>query len=606
MVLIVVVAVGCSTTHNRESADREVYGVVAERTSAVPGMDPQFTIEEGEVSLEGLPKVTEEPVVAVDGGMTGRFLGEAGEDEVGSYMVSLEEALAIAVKNSREYQGRKEALYVQALAFTATRQQYRPVFSGRAGATYAVDTRDVTKRSGGARLAQAAPGLIEDLGGFTGASADLLSAYAQVVESAANATGASASHTAIEQDRSASGTTSFDVGVLLKGGARIAVGLSSNFFRFLTGDPQVSTSTVLVASIEQPLLGSNRRTAAEMLTQAERDVLYSLRSFARYRKSFSVRIASSYYRVLQSRDTVRNSWLGYEAFKKTLERRRAEADEGRITKSDLGRTIEEELQSRNAWITAIQQYQNGLDGFKMRLGLPTDAKIVLDDSELDRLLERGLMPAPSFLVEDAIEVAFASRLDYGTERDFVDDAARQVKLAADGLKPDLSIVMGGRVNSMPGDRFQELDFKRYAWDLGLDVDPKFNRKSVRNRYRAALINYASARRGLEEFEDQIKLDVRERWRALEQARVSYAIQNSSLAQSERRVLHQQLLYEEGRGDALDQIDAQNALIRARNSVSARLVDHTIANLDLWLDMGILYVKENGRWKDVTEEDLTDV
>ena len=48
---------------------------------------------------------------------------------------------------------------------------------------------------------------------------------------------------------------------------------------------------------------------------------------------------------------------------------------------------------------------------------------------------------------------------------------------------------------------------------------------------------------------------------------------------------------------------QNALIAARNRVSDALVNHTTAYLRLWLSMGILYIKEDGQWEEVTESDF---
>ena len=69
---------------------------------------------------------------------------------------------------------------------------------------------------------------------------------------------------------------------------------------------------------------------------------------------------------------------------------------------------------------------------------------------------------------------------------------------------------------MAGDRQVELDFKRYAWDMALVIDPKLNRKGVRNAYRRAVIEYDATKRDLEDFEDQMKLDLRQSFRNLEQ------------------------------------------------------------------------------------------
>ncbi|HOZ46718.1 MAG TPA: TolC family protein [Candidatus Hydrogenedentes bacterium] len=594
--ILMAAAIGCSTTHYKEAADREVYGIIAEEGRQVVGMPETFSIEEAEVSLDGLPTVPEAMLKDIE------FLGETAQDEIGCPILSLEQALSIAVRNSREYQSQKESLYVRILSYTETRQRYTPVFSGRAQGTYTAETRDVTKRSGTAVVAEAAPDVIRNLDGLAGTPTALLNSYAAIVESAATATGANAAEVAIEQDRSVAGTTSLGVDMLMKGGAAIAIGITSNFLRFVKGDPQAATSSMLNIALDQPLLGSERRAATEALTQAERDVLYALRAFTRYRKQFSVNIASTYYRVLQDRDAVRNNWFGYTAFKKDLERAQAEANEGRITKADFGRTKEGELQSRNQWVTAIQEYHDALDAFKIELGLPTDARVVLDEQELTTLIERGPAPAPDFTPEDAIQVALSARLDYQTERDRMEDSARQLQLATDGLLPNLGVSAGARVDSTGRDNFQELDLKRYTWDAGLDLDPKLNRKSVRNKYRQALIALAASQRDFEEYEDEVKLGVRRAWRQLEQAAVSYEIQMNSLHESERRVLHQELLIEAGQGKTLDWIDAQNDLNRARNSVSSALVSHTIAYLKLWLEMGILYIKENGQWEDVTDAD----
>jgi len=77
--------------------------------------------------------------------------------------------------------------------------------------------------------------------------------------------------------------------------------------------PAASIGSVLTASVTQPLLrGAGRRIAQENLTQAERNVLYQIRSFNRYRQLFVVTIVNDYYRVLQQRDTVTNAENNYK------------------------------------------------------------------------------------------------------------------------------------------------------------------------------------------------------------------------------------------------------------------------------------------------------
>src|ERR1019366_2929445 len=95
--------------------------------------------------------------------------------------------------------------------------------------------------------------------------------------------------------------------------------------------------------------------------------------------------------------------------------------------------------------------------------------------------------------------------------------------------------------------------------------------------------------------DQIELQVRDSWRTLEQARRAYQISEIGVKLAERRVEEQELLAELGRAKALDQVDAQNSLLSSKDQLTQALVAHTVARLQFWDNMGILYIKDNGQW-----------
>jgi len=187
-------------------------------------------------------------------------------------------------------------------------------------------------------------------------------------------------------------------------------------------------------------------------------------------------------------------------------------------------------------------------------------------------------------------------------RDRHDDAVRQVKLAANFLKPQVDLVANAGFNSKQEQvaKFAVPDIKRYRWSAGLDADLPFDRKSERNAYRGALIAEKQAARALEQQEDEIKLEVRESWRTLEQAKRSYEIAEIGVKLAERRVEEQNLLAELGRAKAQDQVDAQNALNTSKNQQTQALVTHTIARLQFWNNMGILYIKDNGQWEEIKD------
>ncbi|MDZ4858959.1 MAG: TolC family protein [Candidatus Hydrogenedentes bacterium] len=628
LALAICLGLGCSTTHYREKADSEVYSIIEQKSPAVAGLPKNFTIEQDPTDpLEGLEA----------GGESADFLGEAAQTEVGAQVLSLEDCLRIAVTHSRTYQTQKELLYLQALGLTLDRHQFTPIFAASGSAQYNRSTSDILKLNELGRVTTQIPGLVDQsgvissqilglapdtstllqrlgvpanaesiaalaaVGALAGTPSQILNDYANVVEEAFTVAGVNQPRNEIRNERDVTGDANVGVSLLLKGGARIAIGLTSNFLRFITGDPTVQSSSALVASITQPLLrGRGRDVNAEFLTQAERDVLYQLRSFQRFRQEFAVQVATGYYSVLQARDAVNNNYQGYLAFQRSAEREQALADEGRTTQTELGRIQQSLLNAENSWVDAVRNYKQALDQYKILLGLSTDASVILDDAELRLLEERGLLH-PEIASDDAVAVALAARLDLYNTRDSKDDSQRKIKVAANALKPDLDLVIAANVDSVPGENtFDELDFQRARWSAGFDVDLGLDRKAERNSYRTALITFDRSIRELSLAEDNVKLDVRESWRNLDQAQRNYDNRKLALELAARRVEEQTLRAEIGIALALDQIDAQNDLISAQNELTDAIVRHTISRLEFWRDMGILYIKEDGQWEEVND------
>ena len=546
---------GCTNAFYRKSADRVAYGAIAQKAPHVRNMDQHFTIRQtNAISLDVFPVTTN----------TADFLGQQGKREVGARVLRLDDALDLAVHHSRDYQNHKEQLYLSALSLALERHQFTPIFSGSGSAT------------------------------FSGQSVPV----ADVVSN--SLTHLITTNVFFSEDRSISGSGSIRADWLIRDVGRISTAFTADFLRFVTGDPRVVNSSELSATFLSPLLRDARfKKEKEALIQAERNLLYALRTFTQYRKDFSVRIAKDYYGVLGQRDATRNSYLNFQSSTKNAERMRAMVAEGRNTTADLGRLEQQELNSESAWINAVRAYQQSLDEFKIELGLPVDANVILDDHELTSLRIEN----PTINVADSIRLALAGRLDYLNVKDQFGDAVRQVKLTANLLRPQLDLSASAAMVSNPDNNagFQLPDPERYSWNAGLALDPGLDRTSERNTYRSALIARNRAARDLEQTEDEIKLQVRESWRTLDQARRNYEISESGVKIAERRVEEEDMLAEVGRARAQDQVDAQNDLITARNQRTQALVTHTIARLQFWDNMGILWIKESGQMEETHNE-----
>mgnify|MGYP001044426985 FL=1 len=543
---------GCSNSAYRYSADEETYEAIADKAPLVAGMSDQVLIdEENQVDLT---------LFSVNSQIY-EFLDNEAEGEVGASIISLNAALDLAFQHSKEYQAQKERLYLEALALTFDRYRYTPTFSASGSGDYQWDTTDQ---------------FVIDMQAMTGA-------------------------TAISTSESTVARSNLGARYLLKSGGAIALNLTNNFTRFLSGDVSEFSTGALIGSFTQPLLrdfGSDIET--EALLQAERDLLYQLRDFTRFRKEFAVQVASQYYVVLLARETATNNYAGLLANNLSLEREQAFQAEGLTTLLEVGRLEQSALQADLRWARAITSYKRGLDNFKILIGLNAEDNIVLDENEMVLIAETG-MDSPDVDLEQAIAMAVQTRLDLYTQLDQVQDAARRIELAADELDVALDLNFLVSVPGAADGSFGELEFENAVYSAGLDFDLPLDNKAQRNNYRRALIDYDLATRGYVLALDAVKIDVLRTWREMNEARKSYEISLRGVQINERRVEEAELRAELGLGDIQDTVDSQNDLTSSRTELTSSIVSHNIAKLEFWRDVGLLYVGDNGQWEEGINE-----
>ena len=463
---------------------------------------------------------------------------------VPSGQLTLAEAVAIATARSRDYQSRKESLYSTALDLTAQRHEFVAQWFG---------TID---------------------GGYTRNESD--------------------------EFVSAGGNLGFDQ--LLADGTQISVGIATDWLRYLTGDPDTSLASVLSANVSKPLLrGSTREVVQENLTQAERNVLYAIRSFSRFRKEFVVSIVDDYLRTLQSLDRVENAQSNYMMLQASDEEATLKAQAGKLSRFEADETKQRMLQARDNLAQSERQYEQLLDRFKLTLALPVDANIVLDSSILGEIALMDISD-PNFLVADAVDVALATRLDLATSYDKVDDAQRKVDVTADALRARLDLVASARVDSTEDTQWQRLRFHDGTYDVGMVLDLPLDKLTERNVYRKSLIAYLQIKREYALAVDNVKLDVRNAFRGLIEAAQRHDIQKNSLALAQERVHNTTMLLQAGRVESRAMLDSQDDLLAAQNDTTTTLVNYMLAKLNFYRDVGILTVKPDGSWESLEKID----
>ena len=532
----------CTGKTHRKWADREVFGILRKKASKVPnsGTDLMSITPPPVPKLEHLEKNVK----------TADFLGEYASVEKDAKVLTLADSLNFAVTRNRDYLTEKETLYLTALDLTLARNQHSPILT-------TIGNSSVSH---------------------------------QQVETSVN--------TFVRDSTLATqGTTSLTT--LARTGTRLAMDLSTDFVRFLTGNLRDVADSKFAVTLTQPLLkGAGVMAASEPLTQAERTTLYAIRDFTQYRKTFTVGAATAYYQTIQSRDAARNAYIAFTGFTKVIDREKGFVDAGLRTPSSLGLLLQAQLTYQRRWLSAVRNYQDFLDDLKIQIGLPISEKFILDQDELARM---KVIDPPGSL-EEAVETAMATRLDLWNRKDELADAERRVKIAKQNLLPGLNLVLGSTIVSDPGSTGLNVDGRRRNITAGADVDLNLNQTPVRNDLVAAQVAEQAARRNLELAEESIRRQIRGAWRSLDLAKRQYDLALTAVSLSESRLQQEEAFSEEGRGTTRDLIDAQQDLIDARDLRTAAVIAHTTARLQLWRDMGILFIKKDGSWMDVLKNE----
>lgn len=351
----------------------------------------------------------------------------------------------------------------------------------------------------------------------------------------------------------------------------------------------VGTTAGASIALRQPLLrGFGHEAAMESLVQAERGLLYSIREFELFRENFSIDVARRFYGLVQQRRGLENQRRNLEDV--IFFRRQAEAmfALGDTTELEVLRARRSELTSQNDLISAEEDLRRALDSFRIFLGLPDTVSVDVED-EAPRFAE---LP---YDADSAVEVALHNRLDVLTRRQRLEDSERSLRIAANSAMPDIGLSASYGVD---GSADPDVDGRRVDvpdWSIGFDVGLPIDRTSERESLRRAQIAHGQALRSHEEFLQNLAVDIRSAFRELERRTQSLDIQRQLIFDQERNVKIAQLRFEQGDFSNRDVVEAQQALLEARNALIREQVDYEIARLGLIRDLGLLFIDEHGMW-----------
>ena len=275
---------------------------------------------------------------------------EPNEDTaINAPKLALEDIIELTLLNSRELQTQKEILYQTALALTLERFDYqlKPSFGNNGTAANFTHNRNMR----------------------------------------------------ITNDQLLIPTTAQLEKMLYTGGDFLGRFANSVLLNF--NGPQGFTADVsseLFFGLSQSLL--QRDVRLENLTQAERDVVYAARNYARFRRELFVQQASDYYDLILQFRQIEINCQNYFTLAREFNQRSVEIRVGivGVTRTQLDQVEQQVINGRQSIISTCTNLENALDGLKFRMGIPTEQPLDLDLSELNLLTLRDELAVNTELV----------------------------------------------------------------------------------------------------------------------------------------------------------------------------------------------------------------
>lgn len=260
-----------------------------------------------------------------------QWLDYLPKDENGEVLVDRQLTVDLALLHNRDYQDQVEGLYTQALGLSSNRFEF----------------------------------LVNWLGGTD--------------------TGFTASGDGLGAQRDLSQSTNLGLNRAFATGGQFAANLANTFSWQLGGNggPSFSGGN-LVFNLTQPLLrNAFRHVRTEGLTSSERNLLYSVRNFASFRRQFYLTFVSQYYGLLQQIRSLEIEKENLASLERNLEGLELQFELQKVSRISVDQVFQDYQQGRLQLINSEQDLQTSLDQFKFSLGLPARVNIKLDESFLE-------------------------------------------------------------------------------------------------------------------------------------------------------------------------------------------------------------------------------
>jgi hypothetical protein len=318
-------------------------------------------------------------------------------DEQGQVVLDRQQAMEMALLQSREYQFALEDVYLSALDVTLQRFRFDVQFFGGNETFFRVD------------------------GPLSGSASS---------------------------SRILSTGTDAKARRLFATGGELIVDVANSVVWDFAGAGGYDVDIPLAFELTQPLLrAAGRAVVLESLTTSERLLLADIRAMERFRRSFYVQTVVDYLALLEDQVRIRNQEANVSQLQYSLKRLATAFELGgpNIRRGDVERTRQSVYAAQSNLLSINTDYEDLVDAYKIVLGLPPELDVLIEDPLLKRfdLISPGLAATRKSVVEFLVELKGLERqgpLDQNDYRDKLTSILQEATVQLDVVQQDLQVL----------------------------------------------------------------------------------------------------------------------------------------------------------------------
>ncbi len=189
--------------------------------------------------------------------------------------------------------------------------------------------------------------------------------------------------------------------------------------------------------------------------------------------------------------------------------------------------------------------------------------------------------------EQALEIAFANRVELKQARDSMDEAIRKSKIVKHSLRPDFNLILDYGRAGIAEDFNQSTVFEENIWSVSLTGSSSWPKTAEKAAFSQSLIIFKTERLKLELIRDEIQREVRGQLQSLKKSENSIKIRQEQINTAEGKLALAKVKFRHAMADNFDVIESETELENAKVNLLSAGTEYIVGTYKMRSVLGTL-------------------